>query len=159
LAKSAPKAEILIFGESEKRRVTIEGSQNRSPGPESWAKVDRSSPRNIWSPDSLAYARLGFGDPPENLFVSSLVDSVTYFTCYYLNHTILLDAFWIDEHRFAILFVSTLYRDRPPTLQAFMIDLGIRQSTTWTIVHSGILPEKSSISDAVWNYDHEKMKR
>jgi hypothetical protein len=157
--KVAPQVEDLTFEVTEKTNVIIEGKNNQTPNSESWMVIDKASPAFIWSPDSLAFAILAFGDPPDMVFVSSLADSVNYYPYTYLTHTILLDAFWIDVHQFVMLYIYRLFNDRPPALHASLFNLEKRQKTIWTVSYSGTLPEGYVIRDTVMKYEYPRMKK
>jgi hypothetical protein len=144
---ACPAASAFELGVPEVTPMGLRDMSSPQSAAYTWSIPARPWPNVVVSPDSNAYAYLTVIDSPPQLFVSSRIDSIGYANYEYLGSWHLLDAAWLDEHRFLLILapheVETL------RLQLSVGDLRTRTKLIWHPSYDGTLPTASSITARV----------
>ena len=153
LTTSCPSASAFEVGSPDRRDLPLHDMAPRRFTADSWPRPSDPWPNVIWSPDSLAYALVTVIDSPPQVFVSSLIDSIGYANYAYLTTWHLLDATWVDDHRF-LMVLAPRKGDEALGFRVTLADFTERKEYTWYPSYEGELPNRSSLTARVAEIQH-----
>jgi hypothetical protein len=148
----APESGVISFMPPEYRVVAVPDFRGVLPDSSRIAQLAQRNPwpETIVAPDGRSFAELSVLDSPDQLFLTSQRGNFAGFNYRSFSAGELLDAWWPDSGRFALVFTSLPGHGRPRALHVSVVDLSSRTEALWAVMYSGWLPTSSILRELIY---------